>query len=172
MSLRIVSLVAAIMLVAACGTREEQSALSGGDGQSSALGQGTVENAPAPGSKEEFEVQVGDRVLFGTDRFDLAPEAQRTLDLQAAWLQRYPNTRLSIEGHADERGTREYNLALSDRRATSVRNYLVAQGVDAGRLRTIGYGKERPAVLGSNEAAWAANRRAVSVVEGASVASN
>ena len=118
----------------------------------------------SPGSPEDFLVNVGDRVFFGYDRHDLTAAARATLERQAQWLQRYPNRRMVVEGHADERGTREYNLALGERRATAVKNYLVAVGVSPSRVTTISYGKEQPAVLGATEAAWAQNRRGVTVV--------
>lgn len=124
-----------------------------------------VTNGPVPGTQQDLVVNVGDRVFFGYDRFDLTPEGQHTLDLQAEWLRKYPNVRVTIEGHCDERGTREYNLALGDRRANSVKSYLVALGIDPSRIDTISYGKERPAVLGSNPAAWQQNRRSVTVVQ-------
>lgn len=117
-----------------------------------------------PGSQEDLTVNVGDRVFFGYDRVDLVPEAKQTLDLQAEWLNRYPNVTITVEGHADERGTREYNLALGDRRANAVRSYLIMRGVDANRVQTISYGKERPAVFGSDDQSWAQNRRAVTKV--------
>lgn len=117
-----------------------------------------------PGSQEDLTVNVGDRVFFGYDRVDLVPEAKQTLDLQAEWLARYPNITVTIEGHADERGTREYNLALGDRRANAVRSYLLSRGVDASRIQTISYGKERPAVFGSDDQSWAQNRRAVTKI--------
>lgn len=120
---------------------------------------------PAPGSQQDLVVNVGDRVFYGFDRFDLSPEARRTLELQAEWLKRYPDVRVVIKGHTDERGTREYNLALGDRRANSVKNYLVALGISPSRINTVSFGKEQPAVLGSNESAWAQNRRAVTEVE-------
>ena len=122
-------------------------------------------DAPDPGTQEDLAVNVGDRVFFGYDRHDLTGEARQVLELQARWLQQYPSTQVIIEGHADERGTREYNLALGDRRATAVRNYLIAMGVDARRIRTISYGKEQPAVLGSGPQVWAQNRRAVTIIE-------
>lgn len=115
-------------------------------------------------TQEDLVVNVGDRVFFGYDKFDLTPEARATLDRQAAWLNQYPRVTVTVEGHADERGTREYNIALGERRANSVKNYLLARGVDANRIATTSYGKERPAVLGSNEAAWAQNRRGVTTV--------
>lgn len=122
---------------------------------------------PAPNTVEYFNQVVGDRVFFATDRFNLDPTAQATLQRQAQWLQANPGMVVTIEGHADERGTRQYNLALGARRANSVRRYLIAQGVDANRLRAVTFGKERPVALGSNESAWSQNRRGVSVVAGA-----
>jgi peptidoglycan-associated lipoprotein len=126
-----------------------------------------VGNANVPGSAADFAAQSGaDFVLFGTDSYELDDEARTTLGKQAEWLARYPSVRVTIEGHADERGTREYNLALGDRRAAAAKNFLAAQGVDTSRMTTISYGKERPAVEGNDEAAWARNRRAVTVVAG------
>jgi peptidoglycan-associated lipoprotein len=110
--------------------------------------------------------RVGDRVFFDYDRHELRPDAQETLQRQAALLLRWPDLPVLIEGHCDERGTREYNLALGERRAEAVRSYLIALGVDAGRIGTVSYGKERPAVDGSEESAWALNRRGVTVVAG------
>ncbi len=117
------------------------------------------------GTQADFIANVGDRVFFGYDRYDLNTEARMLLERQAAWLAQYPNLSLTIEGHADERGTREYNLALGERRANSVKNYLVAYGIDPRRVITISYGKERPSAAASNSSAWAQNRRAVTVVE-------
>lgn len=126
-----------------------------------------VGSANVPGSQADFVAQSGsDYVLFGYDSYELDDEARTTLGKQAEWLARYPSVRVTIEGHADERGTREYNLALGDRRATAAKNFLAAQGVDTSRMTTISYGKERPAVEGSDESAWARNRRAVTVVAG------
>ena len=119
----------------------------------------------APGSRQDFTLNVGDRIFFNTDSSAIRPDAAATLNKQAQWLQKYPNVSVTIEGHADERGTREYNLALGERRANAAKTYLVNLGVDSSRLRTVSYGKERPAVLGSTESAWAQNRRAVTVVE-------
>lgn len=155
MRLKVLSLFAAVVLVAACAQPQQEAAVD----------TTVAVSAIEPGSQEDFVVNVGDRVFFAFDRSDLSAEARVTLERQAAWLQQYPNRRIVVEGHADERGTREYNLGLGERRANSVRQYLVALGVDAGRLTTVSYGKERPAVLGSNEAAWAQNRRGVSVVQ-------
>lgn len=117
------------------------------------------------GTQSDLVANVGDRVFFGYDRYDLTSEARDILERQAAWLQQHQNLSITIEGHTDERGTREYNLALGERRANSVKNYLVAYGIDPRRITVISYGKERPAVPGSNSAAWAQNRRAVTVVE-------
>lgn len=120
---------------------------------------------PAPGTQADLVVNVGDRVYFGYDRYDLSPEARMTLDKQADWLLQYPGLTVTVEGHADERGTREYNLALGERRANSVQSYLIALGVDPRRITTISYGKERPAVPGTGEQAWAQNRRGVTKVD-------
>ncbi|MDA8723632.1 peptidoglycan-associated lipoprotein Pal [Alphaproteobacteria bacterium] len=115
-------------------------------------------------SDAEKLAQVGNTVYFGFDSSELSGEAQATLDRQAAFLNVNPTMVVIIEGHADERGTREYNLALGDRRAVAVRDYLLAKGLNAARVRTVSYGKERPAVSGSNEEAWAKNRRAATVL--------
>jgi peptidoglycan-associated lipoprotein len=123
------------------------------------------EEGPAPGSNEDFVINVGDRIFFGYDRYDLTSESQRALKFQAEWLNRYPNLSVTIEGHCDERGTREYNLALGERRATAVKNYLTALGVSPNRINTISYGKERPAVIGTGAASWAQNRRGVTVLD-------
>ena len=128
---------------------------------------GTV-GAPAPGSEQDFVVNVGDRVYFDLDSYEVSPEAYPRLDAQAAWLQRYPQVQVRIEGNADERGTREYNLALGARRAESIRNYLIERGVSAGRIDTISFGKERPIAQGANEDAWARNRNGhTAIVTGA-----
>ena len=125
---------------------------------------GSVTSNIIPGSQEDLTVNVGDRVFFGYDQTDVSAEGRQTLNLQAEWLKRYPNVSVTIEGHADERGTREYNLALGDRRATSIRNYLISQGIDASRVQTISYGKERPAVFGNDDQSWAQNRRGVTKI--------
>ncbi|MCW6532195.1 MULTISPECIES: peptidoglycan-associated lipoprotein Pal [Sphingomonas] len=126
---------------------------------------GPVGDAVVPGSSADFKRSVtSDTVHFGLDQYDIDDTARAILDTQVAWLNRYPNVRVTIEGHCDERGTREYNLALGDRRANAAKNYLAGRGVDASRINTISYGKERPIALGSDEESWAANRRAVTVV--------
>ena len=159
MRLKALSLFAAVLLVGAC---------AGEDTMVSGEGTTTTQRPTAaqvsPGSPEDFLVNVGDRVFYGFDRYDLTAAARATLDRQAEWLKRYPNRRVVVEGHADERGTREYNIALGERRANAAKNYLVARGISANRITTISYGKEQPAVLGANEAAWAQNRRSVTVV--------
>ena len=125
----------------------------------------TQPSGPTPGSRADFVAQAGsDTVHFATDSSDIDSEAQAILTKQAAWLQKFPNVRVTIEGHCDERGTREYNLALGDRRANSAKNFLVNAGVAASRISVISYGKERPIATGSDEESWAQNRRAVTVV--------
>jgi peptidoglycan-associated lipoprotein len=149
------------------------SSSSQGDG-SSASGQtaplepmGTTSSGATPGSQEDMIAAVGsDRVFFDYDSDVLDATSQDKLRAQAAWLNKYPNVRLTIEGHCDERGTREYNLALGDRRAEAVRTYLASLGISEERLSTISYGKERPDAVGSDDESWARNRRGVSVVRG------
>jgi len=119
-----------------------------------------------PGSAEDFRVNVGDTVHFGYNQYNIEDTDKAVLGRQAAWLAKYPSVRLTVEGHCDERGTREYNLALGARRANAVKEYLVSQGVSTGRLETISYGKERPICTESDEACWAQNRRGVSTVTG------
>jgi peptidoglycan-associated lipoprotein len=125
---------------------------------------GSQTGSAAAGSQEDLVVNAGDRVFFGYDSSEVDMEGQATLQKQAAWLKPYPNVTITVEGHCDERGTREYNLALGERRAAATKNYLTALGVDGGRINTISYGKERPAVMGSNDAAWGRNRRGVTIV--------
>ena len=120
-----------------------------------------------PGSVQEFASTVGDRVFFDTDTTELSVTAQATLDKQAAWLNQYRNYNFTIEGHADERGTREYNFALGSKRAESTKNYLIAKGVSASRIKTISFGKERPVAVCNDISCWSQNRRAVTVLAGA-----
>ena len=118
-----------------------------------------------PGSAADFQRSVtSDTVRFSLDSYDIDPEARAVLDSQANWLAQSPHVRITLEGHADERGTREYNLALGDRRSNAAKNYLAARGVSSGRITTISYGKERPVAMGSDESSWAQNRRAVTIV--------
>ena len=187
MRFKFLSLFAAALLLAACETGPDNGASTGGTGQSqtasqstgsaddltgsgSGAGSGSVSSqnmsGPEPGTQEHLVVNVGDRVFFGFDQSQLSGEAQATVEKLAAWLKQYPSKQLTIEGHADERGTREYNLALGAQRANAVRDYLIVLGIDPNRVETVSFGEERPAVRGSNEDAWAQNRRAVFVVEG------
>jgi peptidoglycan-associated lipoprotein len=164
MRIQLVSLFAAAVLLAACESTPETTATTGGNTASTGTSTApSTARGPVPGSKEDFVANVGDRVFFAFDKSELSSDARGTLGRQAAWLKQWSNQRLTIEGHCDERGTREYNLALGERRANAVKDYLVASGVSASRLSTISYGKERPIMLGSNEAAWAQNRVGVSV---------
>ena len=171
--------VTALLFIAACATAPEESGDASGSGgaaastgsstQTARASTGTTQeamksDAPKPGSYAELVANVGDRVLFDFDKFDLQAQARQTLDRQASWLKQYPSVTVRIEGHCDERGTREYNLALGQRRAATVRDYLVALGVSASRVDVISYGKERPEVVGSNDAAWAQNRRGVTTI--------
>jgi peptidoglycan-associated lipoprotein len=158
MRVKLLSLLAVLVLAAGCAGETTEAPVTTGPDTSGQPG------APAPGTVAEFVEVVGDRVFFGFDRSDLSANARATLDRQAEWLQQYSDVQVQIEGHADERGTRNYNLALGDRRATAARNYLVALGIAPSRISTISYGEERPVALGSNEEAWAQNRRAVTVV--------
>jgi peptidoglycan-associated lipoprotein len=161
MRFKLLSVFAAVALLAACETASDQSASSAGTGASTGASSSTT-RARSP--QEILTSEVGDRVFFDFDKSDLKPEARRTVERWAGFLKQYPNLTVTVEGHCDERGTREYNLALGERRANSAKNFLVSLGVDARRVATISYGKERPAVVGSNEAAWSQNRRAVMVV--------
>ena len=151
---RLLAVLLVVGLVAACANDENKpsSSLTGRDG------------SVTPGSHRDFSVNVGDIVYFTTDSTDLTPEATAILQKQSQWLQQYPQYTITIEGHADERGTREYNLALGDRRANAAKNYLAARGISSARISVISYGKERPVALGSDEASYAQNRRAVTVV--------
>lgn len=124
-----------------------------------------VDGNTIPGSQEDFIVNAGERVLFDTNSHSVSGDARMTLDAQARWLNTYPGLNITIEGHADERGTREFNLALGERRANSVKNYLISMGVDPRRLTTISYGKEQPAAVGNDPSAWAQNRRGITRIQ-------
>lgn len=153
MKLRLLSLFAAVALLSACASTEDTSITS-------AERQYSVEQA----GEVEFKDYTKDRVFFGYDKASLSEEAIKTLRLQVEWLKANAETKVQVQGHCDERGTREYNLGLGEKRANVVKEYLVSRGVDSTRIRTISYGKEKPAVFGSNEAAWAQNRRAETVI--------
>jgi peptidoglycan-associated lipoprotein len=165
-------LCAALLLLAGCASDEppQQSGVEGGGGAGGAgragagIASSELAGQPAPGTQEDLAVSVGDRVFFDYDSVVLNAEATSVLDGQAARLKQYPDVVVTIEGHADERGTREYNLALGDRRANAVRNYLMALGIDQERILTISYGEERPADPAHDESAWGQNRRAVTTV--------
>ncbi|GHD63485.1 peptidoglycan-associated lipoprotein [Thalassobaculum fulvum] len=165
MRMKLLSVFAVVALLAACETAPtDGQAGAGTGGVQSTTAPAPAPAGPTPGTNEDFVVNVGDRVFFAFDSSELTAEARTTLEKQAFWLRKYPQTTVTLEGHCDERGTREYNLALGERRAAAARDYMVSLGVDPSRVTTISYGKERPAVLGSNEEAWAQNRRSVTVI--------
>jgi peptidoglycan-associated lipoprotein len=143
-------------------------ALSMGACANKNLGMDANASAATPGSQQDFVVNVGDRVFFESDQTDLSPQAVATLDKQIQWLQTYPRYQFTIEGHADERGTREYNIALGARRAQSVKAYMSSHGIDQSRMRTISYGKERPVAVCNDISCWSQNRRAVTVLNASS----
>jgi peptidoglycan-associated lipoprotein len=159
MRMKLIGLVGVILLLAACSSTPPAPPPAPPAGPS-----GPSAGSVIPGSQQDLAQNAGDRVFFEFDRSDITPEAQQILQRQASWLQHYPNVSVTIEGHCDERGTREYNLALGERRATAVKNVLVAAGIPASRISTISYGKERPIVVGSNEEAWSQNRVAITTV--------
>lgn len=171
MRLNLPVVVAAAFLLAACSTASDEGADSGSGGDAASASTAPQVSAtpdrggPSPGSQLDLEVNIGDRVFFDFDKSTLRPNGRTTIERWAAWLKTYPANKVIIEGHADERGTREYNLALGERRANAAREYLVSLGVDPNRVRIISFGKERPAVPGSNENAYAQNRRAVAVLD-------
>ncbi|SDF55077.1 peptidoglycan-associated lipoprotein [Limimonas halophila] len=184
---RLASALTAALLLAACSTTPDKQAeqtstntetqvetQSSGDQSGTTQGekaetgdvqQEELDEGPEPGTQQDLVVDVGDRVFFAFDKSSLSDEAKQTIERLAAWMRENADTTITIEGHADERGTREYNLALGARRASAVKDYLVALGINPNRLQTVSYGEERPAVLGSNEEAWAKNRRAVFKVD-------
>lgn len=159
-----VTALAAVAALAACASRPEPATAPPADTTAPSDSQ----RGPVPGSIEDFRVSVGDRVFFGYDQFNLSTEARSVLERQAAWLRRYPNVRILVAGNCDERGTREYNLALGARRAAATRDFLVSLGVAQNRLETVSYGKERPLDPRANEEAWSVNRNAhTQIVSGA-----
>ncbi len=177
-------LAAVLMIVAACESTPDDAAATSVDGDATQTASSSSDDsgatvdsssmdsdvstadvsAPIPGTQEDLVQNVGDRVFFNYDSAVLTPEGRRTLERQAEWLRLFPELNITIEGHCDERGTREYNLALGERRATAARDYLIAFGMNSSRLRTTSYGKERPYALGHNEESWSLNRRSVTVV--------
>lgn len=150
-TIKALAAVAALMLMAACSSSQEAAA--------------PVSATVTPGSVADFKQNVGDRVYFDFDQSSVREDGRQTLNRQAAWLAKYTNYPVTIEGKCDERGTREYNLALGERRANAVKQYLISQGVPAARVKTISYGKERPEVVGSDEGAWARNRVGITALE-------
>jgi len=142
-------------------------ALSMGACANKNVGSDAMASAATPGSQQDFVVNVGDRVFFESDQTELSPQAIATLEKQAQWLQTYNRYSFTVEGHADERGTREYNIALGARRAQSVRSFLSSRGIDPSRMRTISYGKERPVAVCNDISCWSQNRRAVTVLNSA-----
>ncbi|UYN93490.1 MAG: peptidoglycan-associated lipoprotein Pal [Enhydrobacter sp.] len=145
-----IAAIAALLVAAACSSEQPPAPAS---------------TTVTPGSVADFRQNVGDRVFFDTDQSVIRPDGRETLNRQAEWLKKYTNYQIIIEGHCDERGTREYNLALGERRANASRQYLIAQGIPAQRIKTISYGKERPDPVGSDEGAWARNRRAITALQ-------
>jgi peptidoglycan-associated lipoprotein len=143
----------ATLAIAGCAKQNDQTAMAG---------------AAIPGSQQDFVVNVGDRVFFETDSSELTDQARATLDKQAQWLNNYNRYAFTVEGHADERGTREYNIALGARRAQAVRDYLISRGIAANRMHTISYGKERPVAVCNDISCWSQNRRAVTVLNATS----
>ncbi len=162
---RALTFAAALSLALAAGACSNQDAITGTAGLGG-VGAGGSAGAATPGSTQDFAVNIGDRVFFDSDSTDLTSQATATLDKQAMWLQRYPRYTFLIEGHADERGTREYNFSLGSRRAQVVRDYLSSRGVPASRMRTVSYGKERPVAVCNDISCWSQNRRAVTVLDG------
>lgn len=179
MRTKFVVLLFAGLALAACETTPEDSGAASGTG-TAATGAGAGQPAggltsqdlaarppatgPREGTQEDLVINVGDRVFFDLDSYSLRADARATLERQAAWLEQNPSVTVTVEGHADERGTREYNLALGERRANSVRDYLIALGVNPNRIKTVSYGKERPVDPRSTEDAWTKNRRGVLAV--------
>ena len=172
MRLKLLAVFAIAALVTGCETPTSSSGEVSGSGSTAAgaAGAPTTGVATSPLAVQEELVRIGDRVFFAVDKFALDTTARATIEQQAAFLAANPSITVMIEGHADERGTREYNLALGDRRANAVRDFMVSLGIAPTRVQTISYGEERPDAAGSNEAAWAKNRRAVTVVTGGRIA--
>lgn len=181
MTFRILPALGAALLLAACGSSGSDSAGSmpatdtstqlsnaGGVDSSGLNGNGGISSSEMPGSPGEFETKIGNTIHFDTDSYTLNAEAQGILQKQAAWLQQYPQHTVTIEGHADERGTREYNYSLGARRGQTVRDYLASRGIAANRMRTISYGKERPVAVCNDISCWSQNRRAVTVLNASS----
>lgn len=157
------------VLITACGKKEIDIPIDATPATNPVNSAGTANNGPitnsvVPGSQADFIANISsDTVYFDTDRFNIDDQDQATLRSQSQWLSQYPNKNITVEGHADERGTRDYNIALGEKRANAAKNYLISLGISSNRIQTVSFGKERPVALGSNENAWAQNRRAVTV---------
>jgi peptidoglycan-associated lipoprotein len=165
MGARLLSLLAVLVIVAGCSKKEPETGMITTDGDlsqqttTSMTDSSMTAGQQTPGSAQDFVVNVGDRVFFGYDQYDLSGEARTQIERQAQWLKQYPNVTLIVEGHCDERGSDEYNIALGRRRAEAAKRYLTDRGVDASRIETASFGRERPAVQGTTEEAWSRNRR-------------
>ncbi|MDB5368801.1 MAG: peptidoglycan-associated lipoprotein [Roseomonas sp.] len=164
MNVKLLGALAAAAFLSACASEDTSGAATGAGAGAGASGLSGMSGSVRPGSQEDLVANVGDRVFFVTDASTVAADQRPVLERQATWLAQYPQVQITVEGHADERGTREYNLALGQRRGNSARDVLVASGVSGSRLSVVSFGKDRPAALGSTEDAWAQNRRAVTVV--------
>ena len=160
MNVKILAALAAVSLLAACSHNNETGAATGSGATSGSS------STAVPGSEEDLVANVGDRVFYAFNTSTLSGDARGTLDRQSSWLAKYPQVAVQVAGNCDERGTEEYNLALGQRRANAARDYLVAKGTSSARISTISYGKDRPTALGSDEAAWAQNRNAITSVGG------
>ncbi|HLI13585.1 MAG TPA: peptidoglycan-associated lipoprotein Pal [Alphaproteobacteria bacterium] len=157
----VLTICAAVAMLAACSSEPEANKAATGTGTTAPM---TTGQQITPGSQQDLVANVGDRIFFDFDKSNLRPDARAQVEKWAAWLKKYPQNTVTIAGNCDERGTREYNLALGERRAAAAKKYLIALGIDAKRIGTISYGKERPSVVGSNEAAWAQNRNDIMTV--------
>ncbi len=163
-SLLLVGFAAATLTLGACASKPKTLPPEPGPSASNSYQGSTNPSGPVPGSQADFIASVmSDTINFDTDRYNIDASDQAVLQSQAQWLGRYPAKSITIEGHADERGTRDYNIALGERRANSAKNYLVSVGIDPARINVVSYGKERPIAIGSDEESWARNRRAVTV---------
>lgn len=166
LNVKLMTAAAALLLVAACESSTDKGTTAAAPAATAAPA-APAKKMIVPGSAEDFKVNVGDTAMFDYDKSNIRADAAAALKKQAAWMQSYPKATLTIEGHCDERGTREYNIALGEKRANAAKEFLVSLGVDGSRLSTISYGKERPTCTSSDETCWQANRRALSVVQNA-----
>ena len=167
MRFKIFSVLATAALLSACASGSEDNGTASGSGKAAAKPAVSAAAASSitPGSQEDLVANVGDRVFFGYDKYTLTDKSRTVLDMQLAWLNANPSAKIIVAGHCDERGTREYNLALGERRASAVKDYLVQLGLNPSRVRTISWGKERPVAVGSIETSWNQNRRSVTEVD-------